>query len=120
MLNFREELNKIKEERLGSHEAQYEMVEVCLKGILDYLRRKRTVEIFKEIVLFFTVNGSGIYVKEDPRGKNKDIYSCVFPNSEIAKEVLIHIEQKLLSEGFEWASQQRAAIDGKFGIKINV
>jgi len=120
MLNFREELNKIKEEKLRSSEAKCEMAEVCLKGILDYLRRKRTVEFFKEIELLFAFGGRRIYVKEDPRGKNKEIYSCVFPNSEVASEVLLHIEQKLISEGFELASQQRAAIDGKFGIKINV
>lgn len=120
MLNFREELNKIKEEKLTSNEAVKIQVDCCLEGVLDYLKEKRTVEFFKEIELRFGFAGSRIYVKEDPWGKAKEIVNFVFPNSETASEVLIHIEQKLLSEGFEFSSKERAARDGNFTIKINV
>ena len=120
MLNFREELNKIKEEKLTASEAVTHQVDFCMEAILEYFKKKEVVEFFKEVELKFIAVGNRIVVIENPNGGHNQLFDFVFGDSNSVSQTMLNIEQKLLSEGFKLTSKERAVREGKFCIKINV
>lgn len=120
MLNFREELNKIKEEKMKSRVEKSS--ERCLNGILNYLKTKRKEEFKKKfkLMLMFEIIENKIFVKENPRTNEKEICSFSFNSYKMAREVLYYIEFKLRDEHFEIVSSAAFTQSDKFCVEINV
>ena len=105
MLNFREEFNEIRAEKLYGNESIRHQAEFILKNILGYFRVKPKEEFEpRKMKLKFEIDNDKLSVKEYCKKKEKEIYNFVFLNSETAKEVLCYLESELIEEGCEKTS----------------
>lgn len=122
MLNFREELKKIKLNKLKNHGVKPEASEKVLKQVLNYLANKTIPQFMTETELFFSVSDNILSVKENKNSRHEVVMVCQVncEDQEEAKDLLISIEDLLQKEGYNIIPGPGAAdLNGCFYIKID-
>ncbi len=118
-MNFREELNKIRQERIG-HSAN--KVENLLKQVISYYKYQDVSEIFdtKEINFCIDVRNNIIGRIYDMDEDLPSDFSIVqrFKSREEAQKVLLDLEYKFKSEGHKIMFGKSAKKDGQFSVLI--
>ena len=118
-MNFREEFDQIRAEKLYGNESIRHQAEFILKNLLGYFRVKPKEEFEPlKMKLKFEIDNDKLSVKEYFKKKEREIYNFVFLNSETAKEVLCYLESELVVEGCKKTSLLSAKDYGCFEVEI--
>lgn len=121
MLNFREELGKIVEEKrkliLAEEEKKTELVDDALKDFLDKLKEKDFYKLSIPIKIHFGFWGKEIYVKEVNNDKSIEVLKLVYKDSFEANMILCLLEKRFKSEGYEIVDDTDA-LNGYFRVII--
>jgi len=114
MLNFREELGKIKELKINPQNAYEKETENIFKKLLQYIDKKDVSDITNGIKTSFEVHNRVIYgyANDDP------ILLEIFKTNSDAHLTLLYLEDKFIKEGFERISSNTASKDDMFDIMI--
>lgn len=115
MLNFRERLGEIKEEKMKMDIIHEEAVESILEKLLKYFEAETLSRIVNGSQISFGYGGNILYVK-DVIGKT--LFKENLSDSKAAHSVLIHLEKKFKDEGYELATTTTAEKDGYFKVTI--
>ena len=116
MLNFREELSKIKEFKTTHKSSDEKVLEDIFKKLLQYFDLRDVSDIIEGVKLSFSIAGNIIYAKEY---KNDNLILVEFTKSYFdASKILYSLEQKLIEYGFERISTYKAELHDRFDIMI--
>ena len=115
MLNFREEVRKIRKTNIEITEEEEQVIEECLKSILEYLRKK-VVDNKISFMCSVAKKSRIMFVKDDD--ENKKVYEKHFSSTDEAIIMLMLLEKKLESEGYKRTTIHSAFENGLFYVDI--
>lgn len=122
MLNFREQLSRVKNEKMKAEGIYSIAVESILRRLIQYFEKKDVFTILKGEKIRFSYVENTVYVKVYIKDTlyNKPIltYSLEGVKDADAKLTLIYLEQKFKEEGYELIDDKSVIIDGYFEIFI--
>jgi len=101
MLNFREELSKIKRKKLHYLESIEEDAERFLKEILSKFEAKPLSDLFTERELTFQLLRKGIIVREPENINPILLHKAYFDTENLALMVFMMLEEKFENEGYK-------------------
>lgn len=96
MLNFRDELNKIKQDQKDEFDNQLIMTE-CLEALLCEFRRMKTVK--SETFFFFRIHGDKVMKVTD--NENKVLFEQEFQDGEKAKKFMAQIKKYFRDQNYK-------------------
>jgi len=119
MLNFREELDKVRQKRRNT---SINSVESILKQVISYYECQDVSEIFDTREINFCIDEANniigkIYDMDEEFPSDFSI-ALKFKSREEAKKVLFDLERKFKSEGYRIMWGKSAARDGQFSVLI--
>lgn len=123
MLNFREELGKIKKEKLEAGEELLEKQEKIFDKLLCFLRSRTIIELSFPIKFRFAFVRNCVYAKQfEKNGKQLSDHTLFHEKTNLHEEayILLHlIEEKFKSEGYDIVDGT-SADNGAFDVIIKI
>ena len=119
MLNFREELNKVRKKRMGT---STNSVESLLKQLISYYEYQDVSEIFETREINFCFDGMNTIIGKiydmDEEFPSDFTIALKFKSSEEAQKTLWDLERKFKSEGYRIMFGKSAKKDNQFSVLI--
>lgn len=103
MLNFRDELRKIKEEKFNVE--NYQIVEECLEAVLAVLKEQNMLQFYAEQTFYFGNDGEKpiLYIEKE----NDIIFQKELENMEKVEIILTILKGEFSSQGYKIQGQYR-------------
>ena len=119
MLNFREELDKVRQKRMGTSTNN---VESILKQLISYYECQNVSEIFDTKEINFRFDGMNTIIGKiydmDEEFPSDFSIALRFKSSEEAQKALLDLESRFKSEGYRIMFGKSAQKDDQFSVLI--
>lgn len=124
MMNFREELNKIKKEEPHTRTEIEKIMRNILNQILEYFAEKHNEGVSETTEILFSKDSHNriygrVYV-DNNLDRDANFLTDVCCSKEEATMVLAFLEQKFKTEGFQLLTETSVSRDGCFSVIIEI